>query len=77
MVIMVWFLVRDAGGGLVDQTAGAKALELERLGQLVVLARGQHMCQRPAAHGDRFETAGAPTAVDVQARHRRGANDGA
>src|ERR1700730_3072614 len=70
--------VRDpCGGGFIDQAPGDEALELERLGELVIAPGCEHVRQGPASGGDCLESAGSPAAVDVQPRDRCGSDDGA
>ena len=63
--------MRNAGrSGFVDEAADAKALELEGLGQFVVLAGGQQMRQRPAADRYGLEAPRAPAAAHAKKQLR-------
>src|SRR5690606_34261556 len=61
--------------GLVDQPAGAEAVECERSGDRVRLAAGNGGREDMARAGRRLEPTRSPAAIDEQVRHGRLADD--
>src|SRR5580692_12350888 len=68
--------MRDCrGGGFVDESAGAKAVEGEGGGERMRLAPGDRMREHMARARRRLEAAGAPAAIDEKAGNRRLGDD--
>src|SRR5436853_7466608 len=69
--------MRDGRGRrLVDEATGAEAVECEGGGDWMRFALGDGVREDVAGPGRRLESAGAPAAVDVEARDRREPDDG-